>query len=145
MPHQQLDQSSPPELQEELWTRMAALDGVHTGRSAVSLPDSRAVHFDPELAVGPPEAFMAGTEFAHLHGPTDGSLHLMLPLPVAVEAIREGWAEPHPMARVGAAPPNLVMLYGPRDHAELEIVRGLVASSYAFARGWASAASLMSS
>jgi hypothetical protein len=135
MPHQQLDQIAPADLQEELWRRMEALEGVSTGRSGVSLPESRAVHLDPELAHGQPEAFLVGTEFAHLHGASDGSLHAMLPPTLASEAIDKGWAELHPMARLGLAPATLVMLYGPRDQEELETIWGLVDASYAFARG----------
>jgi hypothetical protein len=135
MPHQQLDQTSAPALQEELWRRMAALEGVTTGRSGVSLPESRAVHLHPELAGGPREAFLVGTEFAHLHGATDGSLHVALPPALATEAIAAGWAELHPMAALGVAPPTLVMVYGPRDEDELETIWRLVEASHAFARG----------
>jgi hypothetical protein len=135
IPHQQLDQTAPVELQEELWRRMAALDRVWTGRSDVSLPQTRALHLDPAVAVGPPEAFMVGHEFAHLHGASDGSLHAMLPPEVAAQAIERGWAEFHPLARRGRLPATLVMIYGPRDEAELETVWQLVEISYAFARG----------
>jgi Family of unknown function (DUF5519) len=135
MPHQQLDQTAPAELQEELWRRMAALDGVRTGRSGVSLPQTRALHLDPALALGPPEAFMVGTEFAHLHGSFDGSLHAALPPDVLPLAIERGWAEPHPLARRGVIPASHVMIYGPRDKAELETVWELVQASYAYARG----------
>src|ERR1700737_2414909 len=137
IPHQQLSQNAPLPLQEELWHRMTRLEGVHPGRSHVSLPDTRALHLDPRLAGGPREAFFAGTEFAHLHGPSDGSLHLMLPVSVASDAIEKGWPELHPGARRAPAPPTLVILYGPRDEAELETVWQLVQTSYAFARGQA--------
>src|ERR1700736_3853426 len=90
MPHQQLDQTSPAALQEELWQRMTGLEGVRAGRSGVSLPESRALHLDSEFALGPSDAYMVGTEFAHLHGPRDGSLHLMLPPSVVAEAIDKG-------------------------------------------------------
>jgi hypothetical protein len=96
IPHQQLDQTAPAELQEELCRRMAALAGVRTGRSGVSLPQTRALHLDPARALGPPEAFMVGDEFAHLHGAFDGSLHAMLPPDVAAEAIARraaGWSQ----------------------------------------------------
>jgi hypothetical protein len=135
MPHQQLDQNAPPPLQEALWQRMTSLEGCRPGRSGVSLPDSRALHLDASFALGPEEAFMVGTEFAHLHGPADGSLHVTLPPAVAADAVERGWAEPHPLARAGIAPASLVMLYGPRDEAELETVWRLVETSYAFARG----------
>jgi hypothetical protein len=135
MPHQQLSENAPAPLQEELWRRMSSLEGVRTGPSGVSLPETRALHLERELATGPPEAFMVGTEFAHLHGAQDGSLHLALPLDLAREAIERGWAELHPLARAGRLPETLVMVYGPRDEEELETVWDLVSASYDNARG----------
>ncbi len=135
MPHQQLDQTAPVALQEQLWQRMTGLEGVRAGSSGVSLPQTRALHLGTQLANGPADAFMVGTEFAHLHGADDGSLHLMLPAVVATEAIDKGWAELHPMARRGIAPATLVMVYGPRDEGELDTVWQLVETSYVFARG----------
>jgi Family of unknown function (DUF5519) len=135
MPHQQLDQTAPVPLQEELWRRMTGLEGVTTGRSGVSLPETRALHLDPALAQGPGDAYMVGTEFAHLHGERDGSLHLMLPAEVAADAVDKGWGELHPLARRGTAPPTLVMLYGPRDESELETIWQLIEASHAYARG----------
>lgn len=111
------------------------LENVRAGRSGVSLPDTRALHLDPSSASGPREAYLTGTEFAHLHGAADGSLHVALPRAEAGEAIEKGWAELHPLARQGMFPPTLVMLYGPRDEAELETIWQLVQVSYAFARG----------
>lgn len=135
IPHQQLDQTAPAELQEKLWHRMATLEGIRTGRSGISLPQTRALHLHPALALGPREAFMVGSEFAHLHGATDGSLHATLPRDVAAQAIERGWAEFHPLVRPGIIPATHVMIYGPRDEAELETVWQLVEISYAFARG----------
>ncbi|MFI7708864.1 luciferase family protein [Nonomuraea sp. NPDC049480] len=135
IPHQQLDQTAPAKLQEELWQRMAGLDGVRTGRSGISLPQTRALHLDPARALGPREAFMVGDEFAHLHGASDGSLHVALPPDVVAQAIETGWAEFHPLARRGMIPATHVMVYGPRDEAELETVWHLVEISYAFACG----------
>lgn len=134
-PHQQLSQNAPPELQEVLWQRMTTLEHVSAGPSGISLPDTRALHLDAPAADGPDEAFLVGHEFAHLHGAADGSLHATLPLPVAAAAIEKGWAEAHPVVAMGLAPHTLVMLYGPRDEAELEIVWQLVRVSYGFARG----------
>lgn len=135
MPHQQLSENAPAELQEELWRRMSSLEGVRTGPSGVSLPETRALHLEPDLAAGPPDGFMVGTEFAHLHGPEDGSLHMALPADVARQAIDRGWAELHPLARAGRLPETLVMVYGPRDSDELETVWSLVTASYKNARG----------
>lgn len=138
MPHQQLDQTAPASLQEALWRRMTNLDGVRAGSSGVSLPQTRALHLDPQVAHGPSDAYMVGTEFAHLHGEGDGSLHLMLPQQTAALAIARGWAEPHPLALRGIAPQTLVMVYGPRNDSELETIWRLIEASYEFARGAAS-------
>lgn len=78
---------------------------------------------------------MIGTEFAHLHPAPDHSLHLVLPLASAEAAIEAGWAEQHPIARLGIITPGAVMVYAPRDAYEVDIVVGLVRTSYAFATG----------
>ncbi|WP_227982747.1 luciferase family protein [Nocardia spumae] len=134
-PHQQLTQNPDVRLQEALWARMVTLDGTLAARSAVSLPDTRALHLRPEVAHGPDDAFLTGTEFAHLHGRADGSLHLRLPESAAAEAVSAGWAEQHPMARAGVLPATLLMVYGPRDEDELEQVWQLVRTAYDYARG----------
>lgn len=133
--HGQLDQNGPVRLQEALWERMRRLDGVRTGHSGISSAESRALHLEQALSRGPDEAFIVSSEFAHLHGAHDGSLHVTLPEGLAKVAIDRGWAELHPVARAGARPPTLVMLYSPRDTDELETVWRLVQASYAFARG----------
>jgi hypothetical protein len=134
LPHQQLSQIAPVELQEELWRRMITLEGVVTGPSGISLPDTRALHLRPAPASPSAERILIGSEFAHLHGPADGSLHLCLPYDIVSEVERAGWGELHPMARAGRVPTTVVMLFGPRDEQELAIVWELVQRSHTFAR-----------
>jgi phospholipase/carboxylesterase len=86
-PHQQLTQTAPIGLQDELFARVLTLPGVSTGDSCVSVPGARAFILDPALAAGPAAAFQCETEFAHLHPPGDGSLHIALP-PVWVPETR---------------------------------------------------------
>ncbi|HEV1998240.1 MAG TPA: luciferase family protein [Candidatus Dormibacteraeota bacterium] len=135
MPHTQLTQLAPAAMQEALFERSAKLAGVMVGRSHVSVPGARAFHLDEEHAQGPQDAFMMGTEFAHLHPPYDGSLHMVLPEAVAREVIARGWGEFHPLVEQGVMPPTNVMVYGPRDEAELEAVWQIVQASYAHASG----------
>lgn len=134
MPHQQLDQVAPQELPEALFARCNELPGVVVGRSHVSVPGARAFHLDP-AAGGSAEAFMRGTEFAHLHPPDDGSLHLVLTEDHAQAVIEAGWGEFHPLVELGVMPPTTVMIYGPRDEEELEVVWNIVQASYFNARG----------
>jgi phospholipase/carboxylesterase len=135
MPHQQLTENAPPEMQEALFARAAGLPWVRVGRSGVSVPGARAFILEDDMAMGPPEAFMVGAEFAHLHPPYDGSLHLALPAEEAKEVEGKDWGELHPLARLGVMPPTAVMVFGPRDADELEVVWTILRVSYAFARG----------
>jgi phospholipase/carboxylesterase len=133
MPHQQLTQTAPVELQEALFERAAALPAVIVGRSHVSVPGARAFHLQPSDA-GREEAFMTGGEFAHLHPHSDGSLHLILPEPEARAVIDRGWGEFHPLVLQGIMQPTNLMVYGPRDPAELETVWQILKASYNNAR-----------
>ncbi len=134
-PHTQLDQQ-PTDLRwlEELAERVFALPGVVEEPSRISVPGARALVLAPGEAAGPPEAFLIDREFAHLHPAPDHSLHAMLPTQTVAEAVAAGWAEPHPVALKGLIPATAVMLYAPRDEAELEVIDSLVRTSHAFAR-----------
>lgn len=134
-PHMQLDQLPPARVIASLAERLFSLPGVREQPSAISVPGARALWLEPASARGPREAFLVGREFAHLHPPPEGSLHAALPPSTASEAIVRGWAEIHPVARMGLIPENVVMLYAPRDEAEMMVVLELVRSSLEFARG----------
>jgi hypothetical protein len=134
-PHVQLDQFGPEPVHAELWRRMTELPHTVSGPSLVSVPSSRALQLVPDHARGPAHAFMIGNEFAHFHGDGSGSLHLTLPLDLADRVTAAGWGELHPMARLGVAPHTFLMVFGPRDNDELEVVWGLVLTSYHFAVG----------
>lgn len=134
-PHTQLDQQPPDRSQRDLLSRaLFALPGVVERPSRISVPGARALWLE-EGANGPPEAFLIESEFAHLHPEPDQSLHAMLPPAVVDEAIAAGWAELHPVARLGLIPPTAVMLYAPRDDAEREVIEALVRASHGYARG----------
>ena len=131
-PHTQLDQNAPPALQEELFALARGLAGVVVGPSHVSVPGTRAFHL-PACRAPAEAGFMLEREFAHLHPRGDGSLHMTLPPELVDTVIANGWAERHPLAGKHGLPGNIVMVYGPRDAAELEIVAGLVRASHSSA------------
>lgn len=134
-PHMQLDQLPPARVLAGLTELLFQLRGVREQPSAISVPGARALWLEPNDARGPREAFLVGREVAHLHPPPEGSLHAALPPPLAAEAIERGWAETHPIARLGLIPANVVLLYAPRDDAEVAVVLELVRAALAFARG----------
>jgi Family of unknown function (DUF5519) len=128
-PHTQITQNAPADMQEKLFVRAASsLAGVSVGDSLVSVPGARAFHLDPALARGPSEAFQRGREFAHLHPARDGSLHMTLPPDIYKEVLAKGWGEPHPVS-------GTMMVWGPRNDEELDVVWRLVRASYAYATG----------
>ncbi len=69
---------------------------------------------------------MRVTEFAHIHPVDDGSFHLIVPEKVRSGLIKAGWAEPHPRKN------HIIMLYAPRDKAELGVVMNVLSISYQF-------------
>jgi hypothetical protein len=127
-PHAQRSQNAPADLQEELARRALELPGVSEAPSGVSVPGARAFVLAEEVARGPAEAFQVGREFAHLHPPEDGSLHMTLPHHIAHAAYANGWGEPHPLS-------GTPLIFGPRDADELEVIWVLLRSSYEYAAG----------
>lgn len=133
-PHTQLDQNAPPDLQERLYAFGRSLPGVKVGPSVVSVPGARAFHL-PDCHHPAPQGFMVEREFAHIHPPYDGSLHMTLPASIVDAVIANGWAELHPLAGKYGLPPNIVMVYGPRDENELAVISDLLRVSHAAAAG----------
>jgi hypothetical protein len=135
-PHMQLEQQPPDTaMRMELARRVFALPDVVERRTKISVPGARALWLRDNVPTGPPEAFMIEREFAHLHPGQDQSLHMALPLDVVKTAIEAGWAEHHPVARMGLIPETAVMVYAPRNQQELDVVFELVLTSYGFAGG----------
>ncbi|QIX27254.1 phospholipase [Nocardioides sp. JQ2195] len=132
IPQQQLSDTSPAAIQEQLWARISTLPGVGNGPSQISVPGARGLVLGG--STGPDEAFLVPEvrEFAHLHPEYDGSLHLALPAALAADVVAKGWGTPHPWAGSRLSL-GFTMVFGPRDEAELEVVAGIVATSHAFA------------
>jgi phospholipase/carboxylesterase len=135
IPQQQLTQNSPPEVQEQLFKRVSRFPNVQGGPSLISVPGARGFMLPRALANGPCNAFIvpAVGEFAHLHPQHDGSLHLTLPEHLAADAVKQGWAVPHPLAGLRLSL-GMTMIFGPRDETELDIVTAIVLASYQFAK-----------
>jgi hypothetical protein len=73
-----------------------------------------------------------GGEICHAH-PSDGSMHLTLHPSDAKLMLENGWGERHPLARGGwcrrFVPKEFVLIYAPRDEAELDVAMLIVAAS----------------
>ena len=134
-PHTQVTQNPDPAVWRAFRDRAFDFPFVIRRPSMISVPGAEALCLEHGHGCGCREAFMIGTEFAHLHPPQDGSLHMMLPEDAVPQAVALGWAEPHPMAAAGMIPRTAVMVYAPRDAAEIGTVLDLLRMSYDFACG----------
>jgi hypothetical protein len=127
-PHIQQDQIAPPAMAEALAARVFALPGIEERPGVVAHPLERALWLRDELPAGPADAFLGKHEIGHFH-PWDNSLHIALPPELVDAVVDAGWAEVHPVAKAGMAPGNMVMLYGPRDEQEVEVLFVLIQAS----------------
>jgi hypothetical protein len=134
VPHQQLTQQSPIEIRDALaeWMK-TAFPHTRLGASKVSDSTTKALHLDG-IPLGecarvlmPIPGF---AEFGHLH--EDGSMHLALSAEDRWELIVKEWGEQHPGARWGI---NAIMLFAPRDPAELEVAKAVFTAAYRYAIG----------
>lgn len=133
LPHSQLDQHGPDDVIQGLHDWCFSLPWVENEDSGISVPGSRALVLH-ETRDCNHDAFMIGREFAHIHPhPDSGSMHLKLPHDDAIEVIEKGWGENHYLVTQGHFPIGLVMVFSPRDQAELETVKTIVTRSYEYA------------
>ncbi|MGH2381971.1 MAG: luciferase family protein [Candidatus Limnocylindria bacterium] len=135
-PHIQLDQVPLADMSAALATRVFALPDIEERAGTVAHPAERAIWLRDDVPMATEDAFLGNREIGHFH-PWDGSLHIVLPPDLAEAAVAAGWAEVHPVALAGQAPTNRVMLFGPRDEDEVDVLFGLIAAAarYAGARG----------
>ena len=134
IPQQQESQNATVELQVQLFNEIRSLAGVDVGPSHISVPG--ALGFTLREGSADEEAFLVPQfrEFAHLHPPYDGSMHLVLPQDLAADITVKGWGRPHMWAGTRLSP-GFTMVYGPRDASELATVSGIFAASHAYATG----------
>lgn len=130
VPGGRLPARSEEDAAEEPWPglhdRLSALDGVRATPGA--RPGEWALSLDRAEAGGPDEAFVepVSGEFAHLDPET---VHLALPAALAYDALAKGWAIAHPLAGVTVAA-GRVVVFAPRDAAELDVVAGIAAAAH---------------
>ena len=134
-PHEQVSQNPDAATHRAFKLRAFNFPFVERRPSIISVPGAEALWLPHDHAHGCRESFMLGNEFAHVHPAYDGSMHLMLPIECTRELFAKGWGEPHPMAASGMIPETAVMVFAPRDEAEIETALKILATSYDFARG----------
>ena len=135
------DSERPLTRQDSLKAAIDNLPGVFFTGTQNSLAGSEGWILDPRLAKsGGSKAFTDALEFGHSRRPTDGSMHLFLPTAYADLVIAKRWGEPHQETDEIAGDGSVYMLiFGPRDTAEFDVVWLIVQAAYGFATGQVSA------
>jgi hypothetical protein len=129
-PQRQRTQRSPSAIYASLVTRLAALS--LDPRNHLVQRTSCFEKNSAGLFTSSPITRTCGGEICHVH-PSDGSLHLTLHPADAKVLLERRWGERHPLARGGwcrrFVPKEFVLVYAPRDQAEVEVIMGIVAAS----------------
>jgi len=137
IPHQQHNQNAPVAMQEALRAAASALPSIKFEPTPFSLAGSVGWRLDGSSTQGPAGAFIRDTlEFVHQHVPTDGSMHMLLPLEFSRAALEKGWGVIHPLNdSISGENSEYVMIFGPRDEGELKTIWIIAQISYYQARG----------
>ena len=137
IPHQQHSQNAPVEMQQVLLASVSDLPGIRIQPTQFSLDGSLGWRLEESFAEGPEDAFIQKTsEFAHQHRPSDGSMHMLLPVQASAIALEKGWGVFHPLTNdISGDDSDYVMIFGPRNEAELQVIWTIAQISYYQARG----------
>lgn len=120
---------------DQLATYAFKLAAVKEAPTQIAPPGSRALTLEPLHATLEREAFMVDLEFAHIHNPPIGSMHLTLPPVLREAAASKGWVLRHPLAVRGMVSPDVVFAFAPRDAGELAAAQLLLSAAHAYATG----------
>jgi hypothetical protein len=108
---------------------------ITENESLVSVPGARAAWINDGAKNAKRELMWGRVEFAHIHPPYDGSLHLVLPKEWENEILNKGWGEPHPVYKMKLIDMPVYMIYAPRNIDEVYTVFNIFLISYSYILG----------
>ena len=128
VPHQQLDQNSPPVILEDMNSFLFSMDYVEEKSSRSSFASARGANIKSSIKVNPE----INREFTHIHmEPGPGSQHLTLKNEDAAIVIDKGWGIKHPWSdRLSADGYMLMMIFSPRDVVDLENIKRIITAAW---------------
>lgn len=133
VPHVQLDAVPVAEADAALRRRAFAIPGVEDIPSGISLPGARGLSIRDDVELARPDVLLSGREFAHIH--PDGSLHIWMPVELAIEVEQAGWGELHPWVDRDGFWDGVVMVFTPRSLDEVDVMIRLLVEAYNFVTG----------
>jgi len=129
--HIQSSDNGDERLLRELVGEVTTWPGVETSPWPVGSENLVSLRVNEDLATDDRSIFITGREFGRVlfDAPT---IYLTLPLSCAHWAIVRGWAEPHFSSSFGVVPPEVMVIYTPRDEQERAVCRRLFRTSYTY-------------
>jgi len=133
-PQLQFSDLGPEEIRLKLreWA-FSTFPKVREHDTMISVPSSRAMWLDEAVPAAHSDSFMppsGSREFCHLH--QDGSLHAVVDLPIEDEILDKGWGVRHMYYDRGV---KEVLVYAPRNDAELIVAKRIITESLRYASG----------
>jgi hypothetical protein len=135
IPQLQFSDLSPDDIRGKLWDwAFNSFEDVSEEDTRISVPTTRAMWLDPEVLAAHADAFMpppGSREFCHMH--LDGSIHAVVAIYVEDEIIQKHWGRRHPLYHSHGV--KEVIVYAPRNEAEIDVLKSVVRKSYEYATG----------
>lgn len=133
-PQLQFSDLGPKEIRLKLreWA-FSTFPKVREHDTMISVPSSRAMWLDEAVPAAHSDAFMppsGSREFCHLH--QDGSLHAVVDLLIEDEILDKQWGVQHMYYDRGV---KEVLVYAPRNDAELVVAKRIITESFRYASG----------
>ncbi|KAF1851656.1 uncharacterized protein K460DRAFT_401671 [Cucurbitaria berberidis CBS 394.84] len=142
VPQRQVSQLPDAETRQELIARFTALGEAAQELGLVEIKQSLYERRHSALFVSKkrewhPVAQETRGEITHVHAGLDGSIHVTLHPKDCKKVIEAAWGQRHGLAGVGYVhlPITYLVVYAPRDEAEVQIVLTIVRASIAFMAG----------
>lgn len=133
----QMTHTAAPEVDAALRGWLFTLPCIQPGPSTISESSAQGALFTDDCGEVE-KVFPFGDELTHVHDDTGtGSLHILLPTADADEVLAEGWGEIHPWSgwMMAIRPLRMVLIYAPRDTADLTHVQAIIYRSYLWHTG----------
>ncbi|OAK98152.1 hypothetical protein IQ06DRAFT_295514 [Phaeosphaeriaceae sp. SRC1lsM3a] len=148
VPQRQLSQLPSVEMRQRLITRFEALGSVAKERGLVDVKMSlyerqHSALFVSENVEWQPIAHQSRGEISHIHAGKDGSIHVVLHPKDCMTVLEKKWGQRHALSgaeslkRIAgfSIPINYVLVYAPRDDAELEVAMTIIKASIQYMTG----------
>jgi hypothetical protein len=145
VPQRQLEQLPTETVRQKLIERFNLLGERTREKGLIEIKQSRFERQHNAFFVSPTHPWNAiaqetGGEIAHVHAGLDGSIHVLLHPSDCKAVIEAGWAQRHGFSGVRvlkkiagfSLPVNYILVYAPRNEAEIDIAMAIVKASIGF-------------